>query len=197
MQENKKFIKKSFWVHQYEKEEAFLSKMARDGWHFVNLYKGIPTKYEFVKGEKIDYIYQLDYVTIEEDTEDYHQLFADAGWNEVFSWPGIGGKWHYFRRIHANGEDERIFTDSESKYQMHEKLWKKFGLLYTIALFIELNAILASAFVLDRVGLDSAIGIIAIVLCCCFTLFAAILGYLGIAIIMEKRKIKGRLDQKL
>ena len=197
MQENKKFIKKSFWVHQHEKEELFLSNMAKDGWHFANLYKGIPTKYEFVQGEKIDYIYQLDYVTKEEDAEDYHQLFADAGWDEVFSWPGLGGKWYYFRRIHANGENERIFTDSESKYQMYEKLWKKFGLFLIIALFIELNAIRASVAVLDRVGLDSAIGIIALVLCCCFTLFAAILGYWGIAIIIKKRKIKGRLNQKL
>lgn len=197
MQENKKFIKKSFWVHQYEKEEAFLSKMARDGWHFVNLYKGIPTKYEFVKGEKIDYIYQLDYVTTNEDTEDYHQLFADAGWDEVFSWPGVGGKWHYFRRIHANGENERIFTDSESKYQMYEKLWKKFGLFLTLALFLELNAIRICAAILADVGLDSAGGTIMLVLCCCFTLFAAMLGYWMIGIITEKRKIKSRLNQKL
>jgi hypothetical protein len=197
MQENNKFIKKSFWVHQYEKEEIFLSKMAKDGWHFVNLYKGIPTKYEFVKGEKIDYIYQLDYVTMNEDTEDYHQLFADAGWDEVFSWVGFGGKWYYFRRIHVNGEDERIFTDSESKYQMYEKLWKKFGLLFILVLFLELNGILIYAAILKSVGLNSVIGIILLVLCCCFTVFAVFAGYSMVALIMEKTKIKNRLNQKL
>ncbi len=197
MQENKKFVKKSFWVHQYEKEEAFLSKMANDGWHFVNLHMGVPTKYEFIKGEKIDYIYQLDYVTMEEDTEDYHQLFSDSGWDEIFSWPGIGGKWYYFRRIHANEKNERIFTDSQSKYQMYEKLWKKFGLFFTLLLFLEFNALRIFVTVLDDVGLDSVIGIIILVLCCCLTLFVATLGYWVIAILMEKSKLKNRLDQKL
>ena len=84
----------------YEKEEEFLSKMASEGWHFVNLHKGLITKYEFDKGEPIDYVYQLDYVNKTEDTQSYHQLFLDAGWEEVFSWDGVyDGKWYYFRKL--------------------------------------------------------------------------------------------------
>lgn len=197
MEENKKYIRKSFWVHQYEKEEIFLSKMAKEGWHFVKLYKGLPTKYEFVKGESIDYIYQLDYVVQEEDTEDYHQLFADAGWDEVFSWDGIGGKWYYFRRIHSDGENERIFTDSESKYQMYEKLWKRFGIFFALLLFLELNGIRGCISILERVGLTSAGGIVVLVSICIFAMVAVLVGYWLAGIIIERNKIKSRLNEKL
>lgn len=196
MEENKKYIRKSFWVHQYEKEETFLSKMANEGWHFVKLHKGIPTKYEFVKGEKVDYIYQLDYVTQEEDTEDYHQLFTDAGWNEVYSWDGVGGKWYYFHRVHSNGQKERIFTDSESKYQMYEKLWKKFGLLFIFLLFMELNGIWGCISILNRSGLTSLAGTIILISCVIFALITGLLVYWIIGILIEKNKIKNRLTGK-
>ncbi len=125
----KKYVRKSFFPHQYEKEEAFLSKMAREGWQFVNLYAGYPTKYEFEKAEPMDYIYQLDYVTKEEDTESYHLLFLDAGWEEVFGWNGIyESKWYYFRRLKEEGKENRIFTDLDSKCNMYNKLMKKYGL---------------------------------------------------------------------
>jgi nuclear transport factor 2 (NTF2) superfamily protein len=55
MEKNKKCVIKTFLVHQYEKEEEFLSRMGKEGWHFVKLHIGIPSKYEFVKGEKTDH----------------------------------------------------------------------------------------------------------------------------------------------
>jgi hypothetical protein len=197
MEENKKFVRKTFLVHQYEKEEEFLSRMAKEGWHFVKLHKGIPTKYEFVKGEKTDYIYQLDFVTVEEDTEDYHQLFADAAWDEVYTWRGIGGKWYYFRKVHSKGQIERIFTDSDSKYQMYNKLWKKFGLYLMFSIFFELNAILICADRLSQVGLVSEEGICMLALCCMFIFFIIVFGYSIAGIIMEKNKIKRRLNRTL
>lgn len=197
MEKNKKYVRKSFLVHQYEKEEAFLSSMAREGWHFKKLHIGIPTKYEFVKGEKIDYVYQLDFVTEEEDTEDYHQLFKDAGWEEVFQWYGVVGKWYYFRRIHSSGKSEKIFTDFESKYHMYEKLVRKFGPFYVLMLILEVNGVLFYASRLEAVRFGSIESITMLIFCCIFTLFTVILGYCLIAIIIEKNKMKTRLDQKL
>ncbi|MFT4145306.1 MAG: DUF2812 domain-containing protein [Mobilitalea sp.] len=49
----------------------------------VKFQSGLPSKYEFIQEESLDYIYQLDYVKEEENTDSYHQLFADAGWEEV------------------------------------------------------------------------------------------------------------------
>lgn len=197
MEENKKYVRKSFLVHQYEKEEEFLSNMAKEGWHFVKLHKGIPTKYEFVKGEKVDYIYQLDFVAAKEDTEDYHQLFEDAGWNEIYSWTGIGGKWYYFRKVHSEGQVERIFTDSESKYDMYNKLWKKFGLYLMFSIIIELNAILICADRLKQVGLVSVEGAILAVMCCFLMFFIILFGSVITGIISEKNKIKRRLGGML
>ncbi len=197
MEENEKFVRKTFLVHQYEKEEEFLSKMAKEGWHFVKLHKGIPTKYEFVKGEKIDYIYQLDFVASEEDTEDYHQLFADAAWDEVYYWRGIGGKWYYFRKINFEDQEERIFTDSESKYNMYNKLWKKFGLYLMFSMFFELNILIRFIDRLTHVDIVSGEGIFLIVLSCMFIWFIIVLGYTTTGIIMEKNKIKRRLNGTL
>ncbi|WPC44093.1 DUF2812 domain-containing protein [Clostridium sp. JS66] len=197
MAESKKYVRKSFLVHQYEKEEEFLSNIAKEGWHFVKLHKGIPTKYEFVKGEKIDYIYQLDFVTAEEDTEDYHQLFADAAWDEVYSWCGIGGKWYYFRKVQSPGEEERIFTDSESKYNMYNKLWKKFGLYLMFSIFLEVSVLIRLIDRITRVGIVSSEGIFLTVLSCMFICFITLFIYAITGIIIEKNKIKRRLDAML
>lgn len=197
MEKDKKYIRRTFWVHQYEKEEEFLSEMASEGWQFVKLHKGIPTKYEFIRGEKINYIYQLDFVANEEDTADYHQLFADAGWDEVYSWNGIGGKWYYFRRIRSDGRCDKIFTDSESKYHMYEKLWKKFGLYLLLSIFLELNGIRVCTDTFNHVNLLSVLGIFILALCIIFGIFTVIFVYCIIGILIEKNRIKARLNEKL
>lgn len=137
MESDKKFIRRTYFVHQYEKEEAFLSKMAREGWHYVKHSRGILAKYEFVKGEPASYLYQLDYVLAEEDTEDYHQLYSDAGWEEVYSLDGIfNGKWYCFRKVSQEGIDNRLYTDEESKFQLYNRLMKTYGLFFLAFLLI-------------------------------------------------------------
>ena len=141
MSDTKKYVRRSYFAHQYEKEEIFLSKMAKAGWNFVKLHKGIITKYEFDKCEPVDYIYQLDYINQEEDTPDYHQLFQDAGWEEVYVWDGMyNGKWYYFRRVNSSEKAPRIFTDPESKLQMYDKLLKSYGLFMAAILFLQFNS---------------------------------------------------------
>ncbi len=140
MKENKKYVRKSFWVHQYEREEQFLSDMRAKGWEFVKLHRGIPTKYEFDQCEPAAYSYQLDYVTPEEDTQDYHQLFRDAGWDEIMPWDGINGKWYYFVKKIEDGMEEKIFTDQESKLQLVNKLIKTYGVFFFVFILLEINA---------------------------------------------------------
>lgn len=147
--ENKKIIKKSFFVHQYEEEEKFLSKMHSEGWAFKSLHMGLPTKYEFEKCTPENYIYQLDYIPYDNDTEDYHKLFSDSGWEEIMSWPAAGGKWYYFRR-RSDENAVKIYTDAESKLQMVDNLQKKYSFFFIIAIFIEFNAIWSSINLLNR-----------------------------------------------
>jgi len=55
------------------------------------------------------YAFLLDiYIAKEEDAADYHQLFRDAEWEEVFSWEGTNGKWYYFCKKAENGKREKI-----------------------------------------------------------------------------------------
>ena len=139
--ENKKYVRKSFWIHQYEKEEIFLRDMRKKGWKFINLYKGLPTKYEFEKCEPEDYVYQLDYIKNEEDTNDYHLLFQDMGWEEIMPWSGYGGKWYYFCKKAENGKIEKIFTDQQSKLDLINKLIVTYGGLFLLVFALCLNSV--------------------------------------------------------
>ncbi|GEM_PF-2989632 len=139
MEENKMYVRKSFFMHQYEEEEQLLRDMRSKGWKFVKLHKGIPTKYEFDKCEPADYIYQLDYVKTSEDFPSYHQLFSDAGWNECYNWDGIGGKWYYFEKENT-GEEERIFTDQQSRIDLAQKILLAYGGFFLILLLPMFNS---------------------------------------------------------
>ncbi len=197
MKENRKYVRRSFYVHQHEKEEEFLSKMSRDGYHFKKLYRGIPTKYEFEKGERTEYIYQIDYITKKEDTEDYHQLFKDAGWEEIFSWWAPGGTWYYFRKIAVNGNEERIYTDYESKYNLYNKLLRVFGPLIIISLLIELNALRVSIWDFRHASDNFAESLLNIFMIVFFAGVIIMIGYWMVGLINERNKIKNKLNRKL
>ncbi len=198
MEDNKKFVRRSFFAHQYEKEEEFLSKMARLGWHFVNLHRGLISKYEFDKGEPMDYIYQLDYVNKEEDTESYHQLFLDAGWQEVFSWDGVyDGKWYYFRRMRTGNQEDRIFTDVESKYQLYDKLMKKYGFFFIALLFLQLNALQIEMRQIRLAQFPSINGIGLIFITSLSILFILLYGYMLLGLVFKKNQLKQTLDKHI
>jgi hypothetical protein len=68
-----------FWAWQDEKEEAWLGKMSKQGYHLSSI--NFPGFYSFGKGEPREYIYRLDYQTFrKKDRQEYLQLFKDAGW---------------------------------------------------------------------------------------------------------------------
>lgn len=194
MKRNKKYVRKCFWVHQYEKEEQFLSDMRSEGWKFVKLYKGFPTKYEFIACEAEEYNYQLDYVCKEDDTKDYHQLFQDAGWEEIMPWDGINGKWYYFCKKKEGNREERIYTDAESRLQLVNKLIKTYGFFLVAFIAVEINAFMRSAELLTKHSRD-LVWDIPIVFA---TGFAAIwFIYLEIAMFTMKRRLEKEIQMKL
>ncbi len=198
MEYNKRFVRRSFFAHQYEKEEEFLSKMAREGWHFVKLHRGFLSKYEFEKGEPTDYIYQLDFVNPEEDTESYHQLFLDAGWEETYSWDGVyNGKWYYFRRERTGSKEDRIFTDVESKYQLYDKLMKKYGFFFIVLLFLQVNALGTEMSQIKLARFPSLHGIGLIIITSLSILFIIVYGYMLLGLVLKRRQIKHILDKHL
>jgi hypothetical protein len=82
---------KLFGAWNDDKEEAWLSGMARQGLHLHSL--GFPGIYNFTAGEPREDVYRLDFITDRKDYQNYLQLFKDAGWEHM----GEMGGWQYFR----------------------------------------------------------------------------------------------------
>ena len=107
---------KWFWAWDDEREEAWLTDMARQGWHLVR--PGLFGFYTFEQGESRNVIYRLDYRTSDKDMADYLTLFADAGWEHL----GTMGGWQYFRKEAREGETAEIYTDAASKIQKYRRV---------------------------------------------------------------------------
>lgn len=111
----KKF--KWFWAWQDEKEEAWLTKMAKEGLHLESM--PFPCVYQFQPGEPGDYVYRLDFQTLRaKDRDSYLQLFADAGWEHI----GDLGGWVYFRHIVNGSEIPDIYSDPKSKMGKYQRI---------------------------------------------------------------------------
>ena len=124
-----------FTPDDYDKEEAFLSEMSRNGWHFKKLKFLI---YEFEKGQPIDYIYKLDYKrNIEIDKDNYFTMYKDCGWENVYEFRILGGIWEYFRKRATSGE-EQLFTDNESRIDLLVRIRR--GYVFIALFFLGINA---------------------------------------------------------
>lgn len=125
----KKF--KWFWAWNDDKEEAWLSDMARQGLHLEHI--AVPGFYTFRKGEPANYVYRLDFQSLRsKDRESYLQLFQDAGWEHVGDMSG----WVYFRILADQGERPEIFSDAESK------MAKYYRVMMTLIIFLPILIIL-------------------------------------------------------
>jgi len=101
----------------FEKEEKWLNKMAKQGWELC----GKSFIYEFRKVEPNNTTIKIDYRTFENnrDYEDYLALFKDSGWEHI-----AGSKYsgtQYFKTVDENG-DADIFSDAPSKAARYRRL---------------------------------------------------------------------------
>ncbi len=107
---------KWFWAWEDEKEEAWLSDMARQGWHLRSL--GLPGYYTFEAGPGKNYVFRMDYFIDSANKPGYLQLFKDAGWDYF----GELGGWQYFGKEASEGSVPEIFSDHLSKAKKYERL---------------------------------------------------------------------------
>jgi hypothetical protein len=130
---------KWFWAWQDEKEETWLSEMAKEGLHLVSV--SVPGYYYFRQGEPENFVYRLDFQTMKStDRDSYLQLFADAGWEHI----GDMGGWVYFRHRVNGGEILDIYSDLESKMR------KYFRIMFYLVIFFPIMIV----FVLKTSGLE-------------------------------------------
>lgn len=108
-----KNISKIFFPWQEEKQEEWLRKMSKEGWHlnevgFLN--------YQFVKGESKDIIYKFDYKPFRsEKIDDYITLFEDSGWEYIARFAG----WYYFRTEANKDYNLELYSDNASKIKKY------------------------------------------------------------------------------
>lgn len=166
---------KWFWAWQDDREEAWLSEMARQGLH---LRQASPFgQYTFVSGPPRAMAYRLDFITQSKKNPDYFQLFQDAGWEHVGEMSG----WQYWRKEIVDGRVPEIFTDNASKVQKYQRL------LGFLVIFIPIYIIFLTNFdnILGAQG-DRLIGILYGILF--FLSFAVYMVYLS-AVLMILRRI--------
>ncbi len=125
----RKVIRKLFWAWEFEKEEAWLNGMAKDGWA---LEKVGYCKYVFAECEKGEYTFRLEMLESSPDSEkaqDYISFVEDTGAEYI----GNVMRWVYFRKKAADGEFE-MFSDTASKIGHLDRIVRLAHLLGIIGL---------------------------------------------------------------
>lgn len=118
--------RKWFWAWQDDKEEAWLSEMALQGYHLLSANFG---SYTFDVGDPEKFVYRLDFfVDPQNQYEDYLQLFLDGGWELVCTFGG----WQYFRTHQTDSDVPEIYTDRNSKIVKYQRLMVYLSIFFPI-----------------------------------------------------------------
>jgi hypothetical protein len=105
-----------FWVWDDDREENWLRDMSNRGLHLQSA--RFPGIYTFVKGEKKDFIYRLDFTPSMKVTPEYLYLFQDAGWEYL----GKLNSWQYFRIEASQKTTGEIYSDNVSKVERYKRM---------------------------------------------------------------------------
>jgi hypothetical protein len=139
-----KSVFKIIFAWQDEKEEAWLSEMAAQGWHLLSV---APFVYTFSAGKPANVVYRLDYkLTIDKDYAEYEQIFRDSGWEQVCRM----SNWHYYRIRPENDLVPEIYDSNSAKAQKYRRLM--LGLIIFLPIFVILFNPALSRSVLDAEG---------------------------------------------
>ena len=113
--ENVKKVMKLFMPWNFEKEQAWLEEMAREGW----LLEKMVLRYTFKKAEPQEMVYRADYfsITDKKKLQTYVSIFEEAGWELIHSQFG----WHYFR-IPKSEFQADIYSDPPSRIDQLKRI---------------------------------------------------------------------------
>ena len=111
--ENRKTIRKWFWVWSFEKEETWLNEMAMNGWVLEDV--GLAT-YHFVRCEPGEYSVRLEMHPYDEA---YLSFMRETGAEYI----GRYAMWIYFRKKTADGPFD-LFSDIDSRIGHLDKIGK-------------------------------------------------------------------------
>ena len=111
--ENRKTIRKWFWVWDFEKEEDWLNEMAMNGWVLESI--GWCT-YHFVRCEPGEYSVRLE---MHPHDEPYESFMKETGAEFI----GRMVMWVYFRKKTADGPFD-LFSDIDSRIRHLDKIGK-------------------------------------------------------------------------
>ncbi|MFD1851717.1 DUF2812 domain-containing protein [Oceanobacillus bengalensis] len=152
-----------FLASNIEKEEAWLTEMSQNGYHFTKYKYGF---YYFEQDAAVSYVYQTDF---RQDTDEvYFQLYKDAGWQHMMSYLE---SFHYFRTEADKSGFKKIYSDPESVAESLQRMMNMY-----VAIFLSLIAIQSGLFLMwDNSGLVSIISstiVFSVILLYVFLLFS-------------------------
>ncbi|MEE6132163.1 hypothetical protein CHN50_03445 [Priestia aryabhattai] len=148
-----KYIMSGGLAFAEEKDMKKLRRFSLKGWHVTGFkFSG----YTLEKGESSDYIYSVDYRSLEVGEEDeYFDVFASAGWSHVTS----EGDIHLFR---AEPGTKAIYSDSETLVEKYKSLSNSMG--YIAISLVVLTALAWLGTIMSSGVLHSLLTVIGIVL---------------------------------
>jgi hypothetical protein len=135
---NKKKIIKSYTVWDYELEIQELNRESMNGWQLVH--GGIFYR-TYERDDSVVYRYQLDYNR--SDSPSYYEMFQEQGWEYINS---TCNGWNYFRKPYdetASESEYLIYTDLESKKNMHKRFLRIMGFVFLAVIFANMNRLFA------------------------------------------------------
>lgn len=141
-----------------EKEENWLSEMAKKGWFFQKL--SFPGIYTFINGPCEDVIYKIDFNENIKDNEEYYDLFRQSGWKFIHKILNF----KYFRYagdVSAYSKEAAIYNEpAELLTWLRKRL-----IFFLLAYGVELVALYTSIFLEGNVGsifTKAVMGIVAV-----------------------------------
>lgn len=120
--------RKAFLAPDLEKETKWLTEMSEKGLQF---YQYTAFTYYFEENKEQSFVYQVDF---QEATEEYFDLYKDAGWEYVSS---SSNAFHYFRTDKQNAKKNPIYTDTESMKNLYQRMLTFYGILFLV-LFVSM-----------------------------------------------------------
>lgn len=132
MTQEKKTVRKLYWLWQFEEEEAWLNQMAAEGWVLEQAHIG---RYVFARCQPGEYILRLEILDKwpgSDQSQEYIRFVESTGAEYI----GSLKRWVYFRKKAAEGEFA-MFSDLGSRIKHTERVLLTVGLLaFTLGLYL-------------------------------------------------------------